>query len=123
MGRAQIMSRAQRDTQNLIDHILGLKGVNEVVIVRNNGDIVFYKSQRPILKNSVPFLVNKARQAGAVLGFSGFSYAAMQRGKGKKMIVMAGKKIMVGIEADAKCLQKALLDKLQPLLLRVEEGV
>lgn len=108
--------------RRLIDQLLRMEGVNEAVVLGKNGVILFYHSQRPLLKNSVPFIVNKSRQAGALFGFTGFHYAAMQRGKGKKMIVIAANNLMVGLEADARCLQKVLLDKLQPLLALADGG-
>jgi hypothetical protein len=108
--------------KRLIEQLPNMEGVNEVVVLRKNGDILFYHSQRPLLKNSVPFIVNKSKQAGAIFGFAGFRYAAMQRGKGKKMIVIATNNLMVGLEADARCLQKVLLEKLQPLLALADEG-
>ncbi len=104
----------------LTERLAATVGVNDIVILRNNGDIVFYRCQRPLLKNSVPFVVHKARQAGALLGFTGLRYTAMQRGQGRKLIVMAGKTIMAGMEVDARCLQKTLLESILPLWRRAD---
>ncbi len=102
----------------LTERLTETEGVNDIVVLRKNGEIIFYRCQRPLLKNSVPFVVHKVKMAGDLFGFTGLRYAAIQRGQGKKMIVMAGNAIMAGLEVDARCLQKTLLESIFPLWRR-----
>lgn len=101
----------------LIEFLATTRGITEYVVLEKNGTIISYQSNRPVLKNALTFIATKAEQAGSVFGFTGFRYVAMQRGGGKKLIILTGSDVLIGLEADTLCLQQILLDSLRLLLI------
>ncbi len=101
---------------SVVSIIKKFQGIREAVVLSRGGDILYSKKQRPFLVNSVPFIVSRMEQAGKLFSMAHTRYVAMQRGRGRKLLIIASPTLLLGLEADETCLQKMLLDKFLPVL-------
>jgi len=100
----------------VIDSIKNQQGIREAVVLSREGNILYSHQQRPFLVNSVPFVTTRVEQAGKIFNITNTRYVAMQRGNGKKLLIIVSPTLLLGLEADETCLQKVVIDNFLSLL-------
>ena len=109
-------AKSTKSLNVIINSIKSQRGICEAVVLSREGSILYSHQQRPFLVNSVPFVTTRVEQAGKIFNITNTRYVAMQRGNGRKLLIVVGPTLLLGLEADETCLQKDLIDNFLPLL-------